>query len=367
MAKEKSQMNKVFFTPGPAALYFTVEQHIKDALKNHVGSISHRGKEYTAIHESTVSAIRTLLNVPSDYSIGFTSSATEVWERSIENLVDKTSYHFVNGSFSEKFHQVSEALGKNAIINEAKPGTNHDIAKTEIPGEAELIAMVLNETSTGAALPTDDISQMRALHPDKILAVDGVSSLPVADLDISKVDSVYFSVQKCFGLPAGLGVWIYNKRCLEKAEKLKAEGKYHDTYNGILSIEKFAQKNQTSCTPNVLNIYLLGKVVQDMLDKGIDVIRRESLYKSALIYQLFESHSKLNPFVAEKRHRSNTVGIAEVDGGADNLMKQLSQKGLIVGGGYGPFKGSHIRIANFPTHSKEQMELLMDSINSLDF
>ena len=40
---------------------------------------------------------------------------------------------------------------------------------------------------------------------------------------------------------------------------------------------------------------------------------------------------------------------------------------MMIGGGYGPFKGKHIRIANFPTHSKEQIEMLVDTINGLDF
>ena len=34
------------------------------------------------------------------------------------------------------------------------------------------------------------------------------------------IDTAFFSVQKAFGLPAGLGVWIANEKCLEKAKRL---------------------------------------------------------------------------------------------------------------------------------------------------
>ncbi|PIB35462.1 phosphoserine aminotransferase [Reichenbachiella sp. 5M10] len=360
-------MNKIFFTPGPSALYFTAEQHIKNALKNNVASISHRSKQYISIHEETVNALKELLDLPEGYSIGFTSSATEVWERISENLIDQTSYHFVNGSFSEKFYQAAHDLGKNAILNKAAYGSNHDLKNVEIPEEVELIGLAQNETSTGAMLPVADIEGLRAKYPEKLLAIDSVSSLPVTRYDFSKLDTLYFSVQKCFGLPSGLGVWIYNERCLETARRLKEVGKYHETYNSLLSIDKFAQKNQTSCTPNVMNIYLLGKVVQDMLSKGIDQIRQESAYKSALIYNLFENHERLNAFVTEKKFRSTTIGVAEVQGGAEPLMSALADKGLLVGSGYSQFKGKHIRIANFPTHSKEQMELLVDTINTIEF
>ncbi|MGL1888059.1 MAG: aminotransferase class V-fold PLP-dependent enzyme [Reichenbachiella sp.] len=360
-------MNKTFFTPGPSALYFTVENHIKNALKENVGSISHRSKEYVSIHQATVETLKELLQLPEGYSIGFTSSATEIWERITENLVEKNSYHFVNGSFSEKFYSTSKALGKNAVLNNVAAGQNQDISNIIVPEESELITLAQNETSTGAMFPIEEIEALRKNNPNQILAIDAVSSLPIPKFDFNKIDTLYFSVQKSFGLPAGLGVWIYNEKCLEKARAMKEKGLYHDTYNGLLSIDKFAQKHQTSCTPNVLNIYLLGKVVKDMLDKGIEQIRREAAYKSALIYNLFENHDSITPFVSVKKNRSLTVGVAEIKNGSSALLNALDQKGMEVGNGYSQFKGKHIRIANFPTHSKEQIEMLVDTINSIDF
>jgi len=213
----------------------------------------------------------------------------------------------------------------------------------------------------------EDIYLLREKYPDKLLTIDAVSSLPVIDLNFNMVDSVYCSVQKCFGMPAGLGIWIYNDRCLEKAEKLKNKGVFHDTYHSILNIHKFGKKDQTPCTPNVLYIYLLGKIANDMLLKGMDMIRRESKYKAALLYNLFDSHKKLSSFVKEKNHRSLTVATAEVKGGSENLIKKLNEKGMVIGNGYGAFKKSQIRIASFPTHSKEQIELIVDTVEGIDF
>lgn len=360
-------MKKTFFTPGPSELYFTVEQHIKTAIKKGIPSISHRGKEYVNIHQKAVDGLKELVGIPDNFTIGFTSSATEVWERTCENLVDKKSFHLVNGSFSEKFYQVAKALGKDSECINAEPGNCSDVNQIKVPEGTELIGLAQNETSTGAALPLEDIAKLRTKNPDSLLAIDAVSAIPVPYFDFNQFDMLYFSVQKCFGLPAGLGVWIFNDRCIAKAEKLKTEGKYHDTYNGILNIAKFAEKHQTSCTPNVLNIYLISQVIQDMLTKGVEQIRQESAYKSALIYSLFEKHSNLTPFVSEKRFRSMTVGVAEVKSGSESLIKSLDDEGMQLGNGYGPFKNKHIRIANFPTHSKEHMEMLVDKISAMDF
>jgi phosphoserine aminotransferase len=216
-------------------------------------------------------------------------------------------------------------------------------------------------------MPLEDIYLLREKYPDKLLTIDAVSSLPVIDLNFNMVDSVYCSVQKCFGMPAGLGIWIYNDRCLEKAEKLKIKGVFHDTYHSILNIHKFGKKHQTPCTPNVLYIYLLGKIANDMLLKGMDMIRRESKYKAALLYNLFDSHKSLSSFVKEKNHRSLTVATAEVKGGSESLIKKLKEKGMVIGSGYGSLKDSQIRVASFPTHSKEQIELMVDTVEGIDF
>ncbi|WP_456462247.1 aminotransferase class V-fold PLP-dependent enzyme [Reichenbachiella sp.] len=360
-------MKNMFFTPGPSALYFTAEQHIKDALKSDIPSISHRSKAYVKMHQETTEVLRELLQLPENFTIGFTSSATEVWDRMSENLIRNHSVHFINGDFSKKFHNAVASHGKNAEGRVAEAGTHHDLLSSVISDEVELVGLAQNETSTGAAMPVEDINSFRDKNKNPLLVVDAVSSLPIPDFDFNKLDSMYFSVQKSFGLPAGLGVWTFNERCVEKAELLKTEGNYHDSYNSILKIAKMAAKHQTTCTPNVLNIYLLGKVAKDMLDKGIGQIRQEAKYKSALLYNLFETHPKLNAFVSEKKFRSQTVGVAEVDGGSESLIQALAKKGLNIGNGYGEFKNKQIRIASFPTHSKEQIELLVDEINQLDF
>jgi phosphoserine aminotransferase len=46
----------------------------------------------------------------------------------------------------------------------------------------------------------------------------------------------------------------------------------------------------------------------------------------------------------------------------ENITKLLQSKGMQPGDGYGSFKKSQLRFANFPTHSKEQYELLVDTL-----
>ncbi len=351
----------VNFTPGPSQLYFTVEQHIRAAMRSHVGSLSHRSKEFESIFQQTTEALREVLGIPAGHSIFFTGSATEIWERAVQNLSTANTFHFVNGSFSKRFAEIATQLSRHASTAEAPAGEAFKSGVT-IPQETELIAVTHNETSTGVSMPLDVIHSLKAQHPHALVIVDAVSSLPYPQFDYSKIDSVFFSVQKGFGLPAGLGVWIVNDACLTRAEQLQKSGALIGTYHNLPTLKANEKKNQTPETPNVLAIYLLGKVARDMANKGIEAIRRETDYKAALLYHALKSHEKLSAFVKDENVQSKTVIVADCGHAHSNVVTALSKADLIPGEGYGEFKKTQLRFANFPTHSKEQFELLADTL-----
>ncbi len=353
---------KINFTPGPSQLYFTVKDHIRTAFREGVPSLSHRSKKFETFYQDTVDGLRELLQLPATYHIYFTGSATEIWERLIQNLVAEKSFHLVNGSFSKRFYEIAVQLGKKPLKNEVDNGNGFD-ASLLVPADIELIAVTHNETSTGVSLPLDFIYDLKVKNPNALLAVDAVSSLPYPDFDYTKLDSVFFSVQKGFGLPSGLGVWMANDKCLAKAENLLSRGISIGSYHTLPGLQSFAIKNQTPETPNVLSIYVLSKVIKDMIRRGISNIRKETEYKAALLYHTLENHQDLKPFVVDKPFQSKTVIVANCGDHTERITKALLEKDMQPGDGYGPAKKMQLRFANFPTHSKEQFELLVDSLN----
>jgi phosphoserine aminotransferase len=355
-------MIRTNFTPGPSELYFTVNDHVRAAFRDGIPSLSHRSKKFESIYAETFEGLKQLLNLPSNFEMYFTGSATEIWERIIQNLVEERSYHLVNGSFSKRFYEIAQQLNKHPLKSEKEFGKG--FSEIEISGDPELIAITHNETSTGVATPLDVIYSAKKKNPGSLLAIDAVSSLPYPEFDYNQVDTVFFSVQKAFGLPAGLGVWLVNDQCLARAEALLAKGVSIGSYHHLPSLHAHAVKNQTPETPNVLGIYLLGKVIDDMLRRGIGTIRKETEYKAAILYQELEAHSLLRPFVTEIPLRSRTVIVADCGEHTERLTKLLQSKGLFPGDGYGGFKKSQLRFANFPTHSKEQFELLVDTLRT---
>lgn len=348
----------ITFAPGPSELYFTVEDHMRQAFREGIPSISHRSKTFEAFSQQATEGIKALLGVPAGYHTFFTASATEVWERAIQNLTTTTSHHYVNGAFSKKFYEIAGQLSRTATKTEVPSGNGFNEVHTH---DVELIALVANETSTGVTTNNDFFKRVRTQHPNSLLIVDAVSALPYQNIDYSLIDSCYFSVQKGFGLPAGLGVWMVNERCIEKAKALAGKQSI-GSYHSIPSFLSFADKHQTPTTPNVLGIYMLSRVVEDFLRRGITIIRKETEYKSAILYQAMQAHALIKPAVEKPDWQSKTTIVAQTGAHTAKLTQYLENQGLSPGDGYGAGKQTQLRFANFPAHSKETFEKLVDAL-----
>ncbi len=353
-----------FFGPGPSQLYPGIDRFIQDALAQDVCSISHRSQAFKDIYKETADNLRKLIDLPDNYEVVFLPSATEAWERIVKNLVDKKSFHFTNGSFSKKFYSYSKDSGKEAINFSAPFGEGFDVSQAEIPADTEVICFTQNETSSGVNVPLKDIYSISEKNPEALVAVDVVSSLPIPAFDFSKIDTAFFSVQKCFGMPAGLGVWLVNDRCLAKAKSQEEKGVLIGPHHALPELFAKAQEYQNPCTPNALGIYVLGRVCKAMLDKGIDTLRAENEKKSTLLHDFIAESPLFTEAVEKPEHRSKTVVVANTTVPAGDLNKYLAQFDLNIGSGYGAHKLDQVRIANFPAHSVEVIEKLVEALKN---
>ncbi len=360
-------MKNIYFTAGPAELNPQFEDFMRAAIDEQIGSISHRSGQFRKIYEHCAENLRELMNIPTSSGIFFTGSASEVWERILLNLVEHESFHLVNGSFSDKFYKYALASQKFAHKLEKPIGEGFSYGEIEVPEYAELICVTQNETSTGVQMREADIHKLKRSNQKRLVAVDMVSSAPIPELDLGLVDTAFFSVQKAFGLPAGLGVWIANEKCLEKAKRLsKYEGITIGSHHNLPTLWKNYETYETPATPNVLAIYLLGKVAEAMNKTGITNIRKETDEKAKKLYKFLETSSLFSISVKNPEHRSKTVIVADTNKSSKGIIDALKQKNMIVGSGYGPNKDTQIRISNFPSNTMEQIDGLLAALKAME-
>lgn len=343
------------FYPGPSRVHGKILNYCRDAFLDGVLSINHRSPEFEQIYKDCVIALKEKLSIPEDYVVMFASSATECWEILAQSLISKESYHIYNGAFGEKWYQYTKALKPEAKGFSFNMQEELDIAKLTVPSSAEIIAVTQNETSNGTAIDNRLIGDLRRKYSHPLIAVDATSSMAGVWLDFKNADIWYASVQKCFGLPAGLAVLICSPKALERTVAINEKAHY----NSLLFMMEKMLLNQTTYTPNVLNIYLLMRVMQAV--PTIAETEQKILSRYEAWIDFFKPLKSVRLLIDNEYARSKTVvTISASTETIKNIKTTAKTAGIIIGNGYGALKDSTFRIANFPAIKTKEIELLMD-------
>ena len=349
----------ITFYPGPSKVYPQVAKYMQNAFEEGVLSINHRSAECMEITKSAIQLLHEKLNIPADYSIYFVSSATEAWEIIAQSLTAQKTTHFYNGAFGEKWADYSSKIvGETDRIPFSL--TENPSVNLALNAEVEVLCLTQNETSNGTQIK--DFSSFRKAFSESIIAIDVTSSLGGIELDWENGDDVWFaSVQKCLGLPAGMGIMICSPRALAKAEQIN-DRKY---YNSLLFMQENFAKFQTHYTPNVLSIYLLNKVLSDI--SNISVISEKIKRQAKDWYDFFNSSDKfgLNCLAQNIEIQSDTVIAVQ---GSEQQIKAIKERtkiaGITLGNGYGTWKNTTFRIANFPAIEPFEISKLKEILQS---
>jgi phosphoserine aminotransferase len=139
--------------------------------------------------------------------------------------------------------------------------------------------------------------------------------------------------------------------------KIKAVGE-SDHYNSMTLVSSMMDKWQTSCTPNVLAIYLLMRILKDSDPIAIVDSKIKSRFQAWSL--LLRDHKSLAPLVANDAARSYTVlTIALKEGDLSAMKTRAKRAGFLLGEGYGALKKDTFRIANFPAIRRKEIQNLM--------
>ena len=350
----------IYFTPGPAKLYPGMPAFIQKAVENDILSISHRSTKFTDIVKDVSNSLRKLLDIPQTHEVFTLSSASECNERIIQNCVQYSSFHLANGDFGRIAYQVARELNKHSYLHTVPDGHSFNVSQINVPEESELIYCIHTESASGATTPVDTFYLLKKRYPDKLIAVDIVASVPYVTMDYSLIDIAYFSVQKGFGLPAGLAFLIVSPAAMQRAMRLQKKGDVVGGYHNFVTLSEYAKIYQTPETPNMLGIYLMQSVLSNMRARGIDAIRKETDLKAGLLYDLFESDDNYELFVKDKKTQSKTVIMVRPC--KPGLAARLEENGIAVGRGFGAYAKSYIRIANYPAHTIKDVKDLIQSL-----
>ena len=324
----------------------------------------HRSKDFEAIFQRAGEKSKQLFDTQFRVFI-FSASGTGSQEAAVRNLAAGRVLCCVNGSFSQRWHEVATTNGKQADKVEVPWGQAvlpEMVAEAIQKDKYDVITIVHNETSTGVQNPVKEIAEVvHRLSPETLVCVDAVSSLGGAriEMDAWGIDLLFTSSQKCLALPPGLSLCAVNDRAMARAEAVPDRGWYFD----LVRMEKHRTKDSTPATPAMSLIYALDFQLDRILAEGLD---KRFARHSAMAKRSQEWAAKKGwKLVAPLGYRSQTLTVVENPPTFDvsALNKYMAPKGIRLANGYGPLKGKTFRIAHMGEIQMKDLEALLSSID----
>lgn len=328
--------------------------------------IGHRMPECAELFHSVQGKIRQVFYTQSRVYVT-ASSGTGLQEAAVRNCVKERVLNCVNGAFSDRWRQVTEANGKaNEVLNVewGQPITPEQVVAKLEGGRFDAITVVQNETSTGVLSPIQEIAAAVRSLPngqDVSVLVDSVSSLAGARLEFDAwdLDVVLTSSQKAFALPAGLAFAAVSDRALAKAKTIPHRGYYFD----FVELEKYLVKDQTPATPAISLLYALDRQLDDVLAEGMENRFGRHLAMRDRTMAWATDHDFV--LYAAPGYESPTLTCVSNNLGLDiaALNQHLRSRGLIISNGYGPLKGKNFRIAHMGDTQMSDLEELLAAMD----
>jgi len=342
----------ISFYPGPSRVYDEIPDYVKEAHKSGILSMNHRSEEFMLLCEKTVTLLKEKLDIPTSYTVFFTSSATECWEIIAQSIISEKSLHIYNGAFGEKWFDYTSRLVSDAQAFSFDPESKLDIRKLPLRNQ-EVICITQNETSNGTEVNNKLIAAIKRKNSRALVVVDATSSMAGIELNFKSADVWLASVQKCFGLPAGLAVMV----CSPQAMQYVKSGNEKKHYNSLLFMQEMMAKWQTPYTPNVLGIYLLMRVLEKR--KTIKLIHERTKKRFIAWQKFFRGAKNIKLYIKNQGVRSLTVlTITATPERIMEIKKKAKVARFLLGEGYGSLKNETFRIANFPALKKNEIKML---------
>lgn len=319
---------------------------------------SHRQAPVKDLVASVQHGLSELYCLPEGYEVVLgNGGSTLFWDLAVFSFIEHRSAHGVFGEFTRKFARASARAPHLAdpIIAEAPAGS---VALPAHDAEADVHAWAQNETSTGAC------AEVRRIGTGLVM-IDATSSAGGMSADISQTDLYYFAPQKNFSSDGGLWLAFASPAAIERAERIKASGRWvPDILDFSLALTN-SRKHQTLNTPALTTLLLLDEQINWLLENGgLAFATSRCQTSSQMIYDWAENHELLSAFV-EPEHRSPVVATIDIDNSIDaaQVCQILRENGVVDVEPYRGLARNQLRIGVYASVDPHDVRALCTSIN----
>jgi phosphoserine aminotransferase len=289
------------FNAGPAALPLEVLEQAQQEFVDFKGigmsimEVSHRSKEYEAVHNETAELVLEHLGLKSDYNVLFLQGgATTQFAMIPMNFLKagQTAAYVDTGSWADKAIAEAKLFGEVAVAAKAQETPEITIPKLSeinIPDNASYLHITSNETIAG--------SQWQQF-PDTgnvPLIADMSSDILSRTFDASKFSLIYAGAQKNLG-PSGVTLVVVRDDFVGDSPK---------NLPVMMRYNTFVKNNSLYNTPPAYSIYMVNLVLKWLKNKGgVAAMEQLNRDKTNLIYNAIDNSGGFYRPVVAKDSRS---------------------------------------------------------------
>ena len=311
------------FSAGPSMLPLEVLQEAQAEFVDYKGcgmsvtEMSHRSKQFDAIHNECISLIRELMGVPENYEVLLVQggASTQFAAIPMNLLTSGKADYVVTGNFAKKAYKEALKYGDIHVAGSSEADKFTYIPKElDIRDDADYLYICQNNTIFG--------TRYNKLPECKMpLVADISSNILSEEMDVSKYGVLYAGAQKNLA-PAGLTIVIVRK------DLIKEPMSYCPT---MLSWKVMAENNSLYNPPPCFAIYMAMLNLRHLKKLGgVKEMQKINVYKAGLLYDYIDSSSfYVNRVNTEDRSYMNVpfnTPNADLDA---MFVKQASENGFV--------------------------------------
>ena len=313
----------------------------------------HYGDDYLAIHARVLDGLREFFGTDGTV-IMIPGPGTAGTEMAVCGLATAKTIVVEAGMFAHRITEIIESYGGEVVPLPVpdRQAVEPEAVRAMIESTPGLgaIAMVHNESSTGIIHPLREIGALARAH-DLLFAVDAVSSLAGAriDMDANAIDIAWSASQKALSAPAGLAFVALNERALACLER-RRDRICGFTLNPLIwkwHIDNWAWHPYPTSMPTGV-VRGLDVTLRQALREGLDV-RCARHRRAAAAIRRAATELGFQVFAVDVDAASPTISALLPPPGVDEAAlrdSMLHDAGVWIAGGYGPLRGTIIRIGH---------------------
>ncbi len=328
--------------------------------------INHRGPLFKEILYRITDRLKQVFETDGDVYV-LTASGTGAMEATVVNTLspgDKVLCASV-GSFGARFGEIARRFGAEVTMLDFPLGSAVDPEELRkaLQADSSLKAVLVthNETSTGVANDLEAIAAVAKGEFDKLLLVDGVSSVCSLPLKTDEwgCDVVATASQKGWMLPPGLAFISFSERAWQAHGQATMPRYYFD----LAEYRRYLEIGQPPYTPAISVFFALDLALQKVADEGLARI----IERHAEIARMARDGVKalgLSLF-PDERVASDTVTAVRVPDGVDvsELIAVLRQDYQVeLAAGQESLKDKIFRIGHMGYVTPEEIQEVMDAL-----